>query len=126
MEGHDALVLYQQRYAVTLLDRYDVINSSSVQTPMPTKTTGTKLYAGYKLEDKLQLLSKLDPLQYLSSRTRVDLSYLVNLLRSRIAKLATQNEAMTKRLLRYLKGRENWGTEFGKYHTQNAEDGIEL
>ena len=97
------IFLGQQRYALEVLDRFDMTKCKPVSTPMDANQL--RLYHGDGTPtDKREYLKAIGSLLYLATGTRPDLAYAVGLLSRYVAEPNHHHNAGVKRVLRYLKG----------------------
>lgn len=101
------LLINQQRYAITLLQKTGFIDSKPLSTPV---ASGQKisLYDGESLPDPTEYRSIVGALQYLTI-SRPDLAFAVNQVCQFMHKPTTTHWVAVKRILRYLKGTVSHG-----------------
>lgn len=112
--------LSQSRYALAVLDRYEMTNSKPASTPLPA---GLKLYRA--TDDEVISSKKLGcsyrgvvrSLMYLAQCTRPDLSYAVGLLSQHLERPGMLHWEAACHVLRYLRGTVNLGITYNGNHS---------
>ena len=108
------IYLSQRKYIKNLLSKADMINYKGCDTPM---VTGTKLQKeakgslGQYVEDATSYRSLIGGLQYLVL-TRPEIAFTVHKLSQYVSTPTLQHILACKRVLRYLKGTEDYGLKF--------------
>nr|KYP50304.1 hypothetical protein KK1_027879 [Cajanus cajan] len=104
--SNDGLHLSQSHYALTILDRANMVDCKPMSTPLESKTKFTSNHT--LLEDPSHFRGLVGALQYLTF-TRPDLSYNVNYVSQFMHAPTTMHFKMVRRILRYVKGTINVG-----------------
>ncbi|XP_020208931.1 uncharacterized protein LOC109793876 [Cajanus cajan] len=105
----DGLHLSQSHYALTILERANMIDYKPMSTPLESKTKFTSNHT--LLEDPSHFRGLFGALQYLTL-TRPDLSYSVNYVSQFMHAPTIMHFKMVRRILRYVKGTINVGLHF--------------
>nr|KYP49972.1 Retrovirus-related Pol polyprotein from transposon TNT 1-94 [Cajanus cajan] len=106
---NDGLHLSQSHYALTILERANMVDCKPMSTPLESKTKFTSNHTF--LEDPSHFRGLVGALQYLTL-TRPDLSYNVNYLSQFMHAPTIMHFKMVRRILRYVKGTINVGLHF--------------
>ncbi|OIW19116.1 hypothetical protein TanjilG_08916 [Lupinus angustifolius] len=109
----DGLNLSQSHYALTILERANMVDCKPISTPLEAKTKITQ--DATLLNDPSYFRGPVGALQYLTF-TRPDLSFIVNYVSQFLHAPNTMHLKMVKRILRYVKGTIDIGLHF----TSNA------
>lgn len=96
------LHLMQRKYTVDLLNRYNMLDSKPVSTPMAT-TPKINLHTGEIMKNPTQFRQLVGGLQYLAF-TRPDIAFSVNRLSQFMHQPTDAHWSAVKRVLRYLSG----------------------
>lgn len=112
--SNNKLELSQEAYIDKILRKFKMSESKAVTTPLPSvipsnTKESTSLFKDIKLYQQL-----IGSLNYLSTRTRPDITYSVSYLAQSLQKPTDQSFSLAKRVLRYLKGTKDWRLTFTK------------
>ena len=107
-----------------MLEKLQHTDLNGTHTPMETGLSHRDLNDGERCEDFFQIRRELGALQYLATRTRIHLSFPVNLLSTRIKAPTNKDQQALKRIWRYLTTHQEDGIWFCKQKDWK-DDGIE-
>ena len=112
-KSHEALVLTQERYATSLLEKVGMQMCKPISSPL-SPTERLSVCEGELLgpEDSTQYWSIVGALQYLTL-TRPDLSFAINKVCQFLHKPTTVHWTAVKRIIRYVKGTISVGLKIG-------------
>lgn len=106
--------MHQKGYIRDLLERFGMIDSKPVNTPMDVNVKLTKLEQDPSIEEKrLPFRELIGALMYLSVATRPDIAHAVSALSQFNTCFGQIHWTAAKRVLRYLKGSADLGLIFG-------------
>ena len=97
----------QEKYAEDLLKKFNMLDCKPLSTPMATNEKLSK-YNGQKKVDGSTYQSLVGSLIYLTN-TRPDIVYAVSIVSRFMSEPSKANFVAAKRILRYIKGAENYG-----------------
>ncbi|XP_050231789.2 uncharacterized mitochondrial protein AtMg00810-like [Mercurialis annua] len=106
--------LSQSHYALTILEKAQMVDCKPMSTPLEEKTKG--LDSNIMLDDVSFYRSIVGALQYLTL-TRPDLSYSVNFVSQFMHAPTISHLKMVRRILRYVKGSIHLGLDFTSHTT---------
>ncbi|CAM8885574.1 unnamed protein product [Rhodiola kirilowii] len=106
----DGLHINQLKYAHDLLDKYGLLHSQPVRTPVAPKAQLNSTY-GDLLDNPTLFREIVGSLQYLTI-TRPDIAYAVNFISQFMSQPRTPHLVAAKRILRYIKGTIDHGLSF--------------
>ncbi|CAM8878191.1 unnamed protein product [Rhodiola kirilowii] len=106
----DGLHINQLKYAHDLLDKYGLLHSQPVRTPVAPKAQLNSTY-GDLLDNPTLFREIVGSLQYLTI-TRPDYAYAVNFISQFMSQPRTPHLVAAKRILRYIKGTIDHGLSF--------------
>lgn len=106
--------LHQENYIKSLLEKFEMINSNPVRTPLEAGVKPSKSLEPIFKEEERDMKSKpyrelVRSLIYLSNTIRPDLAYTASTLSRFCSDLRKLHWQMAKRVLRYLRGTMNYG-----------------
>ena len=104
----------QPAYAKSILQKFDMENAKTVNTPVDTSTKLTKGVEGSEKVDQRLYQSAVGSLLYLSIGTRPDITYAVSSVAKFCANPNKQHWTAVKRIMRYLKGTLHLGLLYCK------------
>jgi len=104
------ILLKQETYAIDILDRLGMSESSGLRTPMEM---GLKLVPGENIIDLEMYRKAIGCLMYLYVMTRPDIGYSLSLLASFMARPSQEHWNAVKRLLRYVQNTKAFGLTVG-------------
>jgi transposase InsO family protein len=102
------LELSQEAFIDKILRKFNMSESKSVTTPLPKVIPSNSKEASILFKDVKLYQQLVGSLNYLSTRTRPDISYSVSFLATFLQKPTEQSFSLAKRVLRYLKGTKDW------------------
>jgi hypothetical protein len=114
----DSLTISQPQYVNSILRKYKMEDANPVSTPLDPNI---KLRPN---EDKREAnrsndyASLMGSLQYLAIATRPDIAYAVNRLAAYTANPSFEHYTAAKRVLRYIKGTQNYGITYRDHNTK--------
>ena len=109
------MCMFQQRYALEVIERFGMSECKSVATPMDNAIYADETEDNPKREYPYRQI--IGALQYLSICTRPDISHATNLLARFLDKYQRRHWLAALRILRYLKGTSDYGIHFGGKNT---------
>ncbi|CAM8975422.1 unnamed protein product [Rhodiola kirilowii] len=110
----DGLHINQLKYAHDMLEKYGLLHSQLVSTPMTPKAP-LNLTDGSLLDNPTLFREIVGSLQYLTI-TRPDIAYAVNFISQFMSQPRTTHLVAAKRILRYVKGTIDHGLSFTPQH----------
>lgn len=118
MQCSDEIYICQKKYAMEIIRRFGMEESNSVCNP---------IVSGYKLDrdeegikvDKTQFKQMVGNLMYITT-TRPNLMFAVSLISRYMSQPAEMHAKVAKRILRYLKGTENYGILYKRGGTETV------
>lgn len=109
--NEDCIFLDQSNYIKDILERFNMTDCKTAQTPMET---GLKLLKADKKEDNLEYRNLIGCLMYVAVCSRPDIAHAVSMLSQFNECYNQQHWKAAKRVLRYLKGTVNHRLVFEK------------
>ncbi|CAJ2653926.1 unnamed protein product [Trifolium pratense] len=117
----DGIVLHQRKYIEDVLKRFQMENCKAAETPMDANLKLSK-NEDEQAVDATLFKQVVGSLRFICN-TRPDINYAVGLVSRFMSKPKTSHLIAAKRILRYLKGTQDYGLAFP---TSNSETQIEL
>jgi hypothetical protein len=108
------LELSQEAFIEKILRKFNMSESKSVTTPLPKVIPSNTKEANTVFKEVKLYQQLIGSLNYLSTRTRPDISYSVSYLASFLQQPTEQSFSLAKRVLRYLKGTKDWRLTYKK------------
>lgn len=109
----DRFFLNQKSYVRKLLSRFNMVNCKASRVPMASGFVQQKEEDSDSLADGQQYQSLIGALLYIAVNTRPDIAISTSILGRRVTKPTTADWNEAKRVLRYLKGTENYELHLG-------------
>ncbi|KAL4011046.1 hypothetical protein IC575_028092 [Cucumis melo] len=106
-QSEEGIFISQERYTREILEKFNMMNSKPVATPVETRTKLSKHEEGDDV-DPSYFKSLVGSLRYLTC-TRPDILFSVGLVSRFVESPTTTHLKVTKRILRYLKGTLDYG-----------------
>ena len=104
----------QPAYTASIIEKFGMENAKSVATPVSSGVKLVKATEKDELIDAGLYQSAVGSLQYLSTMTRPDISYAVSNVAKFCSKPTKEHWTAVKRIIRYLKGTQNYGLLYKK------------
>jgi hypothetical protein len=124
---HSQVSLSQEHYVKQILIRFGMNDSKAMSTPIEMNGNLNKDVEHVSELDNTQAqqyMAIVGALNWISSGTRPDIAYTVNVLARHVAKPTTQHMKMAKRCLRYLKGTAHYSLHY--HNNEQLYDGLTL
>lgn len=114
-----SILLSQERYVKELLSRFKMEDVKSVSTPIESTIKITKEMCPNSEEERQEMENRpyrelIGGLNYLANATRPDIAYAASTLSRFCANPGRTHWILAKRVLRYLKGTQNYGIKYSK------------
>ena len=101
-------MLYQEKYALEVLERFGMMDSKEVKTPVVKEVE----YEDEAFEDIDLYQQCVGSLIYLNTCTRPDLSFAVSVLARKMSNPLKRDWTAAKRVLRYIRGTSSLGVKY--------------
>ncbi|KAH9686485.1 Integrase catalytic domain-containing protein [Citrus sinensis] len=113
------LFVSQERYILKVLDRFDMLDAKSVQTPLGSQFKLSKVQAPVRNQDKSMMsevpyAQAIGSLMYTMVCTRADIAYVVSLVSRFMSDPGKEHWDAVKWIMRYLRGTPDHGLMYGR------------
>ncbi|XP_058784263.1 uncharacterized mitochondrial protein AtMg00810-like [Vicia villosa] len=108
------IFISQRKYALEVVKRFGMNDSNSVKNPIVPGVKISKDIGSDERVDKSHYEQLVGSLMYLTTATRLNLSYVVGLFSRYMENPSVKHKLVAKRVLRYLKGTAHFGIRYKK------------